>query len=148
MPERVPSPLGSIGSDWSLAAEAGLALFAVRLGLRRWGLMPLERFLSAWRAGASAEPSFDPERAARIVAAVARRGPLRAACLERSLATQLLCARRGLTTDLVIGVDRTATGLAAHAWLEQGSMPLAEGAETLARFAVLAPANRLPVPPG
>lgn len=45
-------------------------------------------------------------------------------CLSKSLALSLLLSRRGVVTDLRIGVDKHSEGMAAHAWLEHAGKPV------------------------
>ena len=58
--------------------------------------------------------------AARPVNLVAAR--LRATCLTRSLVLQWILARRGIGTELKVGVRNRGDGLHAHAWLECGGV--------------------------
>ena len=58
--------------------------------------------------------------AARPVNLVAAR--LRATCLTRSLVLQWILARRGIGTELKVGVLNRGDGLHAHAWLECGGV--------------------------
>ena len=60
--------------------------------------------------------------AARPVKLVAVR--LRATCLTRSLVLQWVLARRGIVTELKVGVRNEGDGLHAHAWLECGGVPV------------------------
>lgn len=57
-------------------------------------------------------------RVARLVSIAARHGPYRATCLRRTLALWWLLRRRGVSTDLRIGVKKDAGDLQAHAWVE------------------------------
>lgn len=57
---------------------------------------------------------------ARPVNLVAAR--LRATCLTRSLVLQWILARRGIGTELKVGVRNEGDGLHAHAWLECGGV--------------------------
>ena len=63
---------------------------------------------------------------ARMVSIAAHNGPYKASCLERSLATWWLLQRKGIHTELKIGVNNTAKSFAAHAWLEYPGHALAE----------------------
>jgi len=47
-------------------------------------------------------------------------------CLRRSLAMQTLLSKRGVNTDLFIGVRRNQEKLEAHAWLEYQGQPIGE----------------------
>jgi hypothetical protein len=47
-------------------------------------------------------------------------------CLRRSLVLKWLLSRRGIQTELRIGVRREAENLDAHAWLEYRDTPIGE----------------------
>lgn len=71
--------------------------------------------------------NVDVDCAARLIAVAGNHHPLAVRCLERALALQWLLARRGLATELKIGVLRHRGPLQAHAWLEFGGKPLDAG---------------------
>jgi hypothetical protein len=71
--------------------------------------------------------------AARPVNLVAAR--LRATCLTRSLVLQWVLARRGIGTDLKVGVRNEGEGLQAHAWLECGGVPVNDTVQAVHGFA-------------
>jgi Transglutaminase-like superfamily len=54
---------------------------------------------------------------------------MRAPCLSRALAAQAMLRRRGIGSSLCLGVARTGTSLAAHAWIELGQEIIVGGAE-------------------
>ncbi len=58
-------------------------------------------------------------------------------CLPRSLALQRMLARRGIASELRIGVRKEsngAGGIAAHAWVEVDGVPLGEPQAIEERF--------------
>ncbi|MFJ5802344.1 lasso peptide biosynthesis B2 protein [Streptomyces decoyicus] len=57
-------------------------------------------------------------------------------CLQRSLATTLLCRARGTWPSWIVGV-RTPP-FAAHAWVDVGGRPVGEPAESSTYRAILA----------
>jgi hypothetical protein len=64
----------------------------------------------------------------RAVMAVINRQP--ATCLERALVLQSWLAARGSAHDVVIGVRRADSGVAAHAWVDEvDRVPVNEFAE-------------------
>jgi len=63
---------------------------------------------------------------ARMLSIAAHNGLYKASCLERSLATWWLLQRKGIHTELKIGVSKKAKNFAAHAWLEYPGNVLAE----------------------
>jgi hypothetical protein len=68
----------------------------------------------------------DPCPTARMVSIAARRGPWRPACLSTALTLQWLLARRGISTELRLGVRRASAGIEAHAWVEHAGVALLE----------------------
>lgn len=71
------------------------------------------------------------------VAAVARRVPWRAKCLEQGFAAQWMLRRRSVPAILHYGVARKDGALVAHAWVRAGSIDVV-GCENSADFAELA----------
>ena len=66
---------------------------------------------------------FEVARLARAVVRTLRVLPTDSRCLMRSLVLTSLLARRGLATNVVIGVSFD-DGFAAHAWVEEQGQPL------------------------
>lgn len=96
----------------------------IRLGLWMLPSRILLRFVRNRAGGVRTLPgtTTTPSTAqiARAVQTVAGRIP-HASCLTQALATQLLMARYGRTSELCFGVTREETGsFAAHAWVEIG----------------------------
>lgn len=56
-------------------------------------------------------------------------------CLTRSLYLQRLLARRGVPTDLHIGVQLSDGQLLAHAWVEYAGHPLNDAPDVAERYA-------------
>jgi len=61
-----------------------------------------------------------------MVLAAARHSFFAATCLERSLALWWLLARRGVASQLRIGVRKTGEKFEAHAWVEHGGAAIGE----------------------
>ncbi len=97
--------------------HAWVALLLVRSALRVLSLPRLLRLIPP-ASRASTASRLPAERLVALVDVAARRVPLGATCLERSLAASWLLARHGLVAALHIGVVRRNGGVAAHAWLE------------------------------
>ena len=57
-------------------------------------------------------------KVSRMVSAAANHGFYSANCLKKSLLTWWLLGRRGITTDLKIGVNKEMGDFNAHAWVE------------------------------
>jgi hypothetical protein len=72
----------------------------------------------------AARPGADPERIAWALRVASRFVPW-PTCLVRALAAHRLLAEHGHTSDLRIGVAKSAAaGFAAHAWVEYGGAVL------------------------
>lgn len=78
------------------------------------------------------------ELTSRMVLAAARRSPVQATCLERSLALWWLLARQGIATRLRIGVRKDGEKFAAHAWVEHGGVAIGEPEEAHLHYAAFA----------
>lgn len=81
-------------------------------------------------------------RIARVVDIGSRRGPCKGTCLQRSLALWFLLRRRGVESDLRIGVRRDPEDFAAHSWVELDGFVLNDHQEIGSRFAPLDEAVR------
>jgi hypothetical protein len=115
--------------EWMLLTEAAVCFPAVELALR---LMPLRRLLTLCERGSrpDASPiSVSPERASRLVEAVARVCPFRATCLKRALVLYALLTRRGLSARLLLGTAKENGNFRAHAWVEHGGKVVLGGQE-------------------
>lgn len=123
--------LGLTGSQRLIFLQALVMLPLVTAGVRMAGLRRIQALL----AHASPRARGDAEEIARLVMAAARNGPCRASCLARSLALQWFLRRRGIDTQLRLGVRKQAGRLEAHAWLERQGLPLVERREDFAGFA-------------
>jgi hypothetical protein len=60
--------------------------------------------------------------------------PRDANCLERSLLTYRLLARRNANPELVAGVLRSDKGVVGHAWVTVDGHPVGESAEAIDRY--------------
>jgi hypothetical protein len=126
---------------WLLAqALALLPLTALALrvvGFNRWqtALARLAPVQGGATAGDEADILRRARAATRLVEAAARHGPFRAACLPRSLALWWLLRRRGIDTDLRIGVRKEAGRFEAHAWVELWGLVLNDTTDVRHRFA-------------
>jgi hypothetical protein len=133
---------------WDLL-RAAIWLLAVDLALRTVGFSAVRRRLR--RSGRSSHPGdrrggkADREEAEALgwaVAAASRHHLYPIRCLARSLVLQTLLARRGIRSELRIGVRTGDDGLQAHAWVEHEGRPLAESGDPEESFAALG------LPPG
>src|SRR5205807_5278478 len=98
------------------------------VGLRRWQSALTRLAPMGPRPKGDAASQISEGRAiARLVDAAARHGPYRATCLPRALVLWWLLRRRGIMSDLRIGVHKEAGQLTAHAWIELAGAPLNDG---------------------
>ena len=108
------------------------------LGLRVLGLPRLQSFLQC--RPLAAEPASVPtlpeiQGFGDAVNIAARYSPLRTTCLTRSLLLGWLLRRRGVTSELRIGVRLTQGMLDAHAWVECEGVPVNDRPDVKAQFA-------------
>jgi len=119
-----------------LLAQAWLLLPLVALSLR---LLGFRRTRAALLPPAAAVPCGEDLNAAQVVTRIAhsaaRRSPVHASCLARSLVVCRLLSRQGLVAELRIGVAKPDARLEAHAWVEHGGVVLSDGQDEDSRFA-------------
>lgn len=126
--------LGRADQRMLLAAVACMPLFW--LGLRVWGLPRFQARLERSKAAPSKEMSLLDIRALGELVNIAARhtlGPR--TCLTRSLLLGWLLRRRGVASDLRIGVRLTNGVLDAHAWVECGGIPVNDRPDVGTHFA-------------
>ncbi len=76
----------------------------------------------------------DIQKLGELVNTAARHVPFPATCLTRSLLLVWLLNRRGVSSDLRIGVRLTQGVLEAHAWVECGGIPVNDRVEVIRQF--------------
>ena len=126
--------------EWQVLGEAWICLLFVHLTLPFLQLERVQRVLGGLQAGARRSRAPREEPIPRLVALTrmaTRLQPGRIRCLQRSLALQLVLRRRGVATELCIGVRREGARLLAHAWLDHEGVPLGEPEGCADRFAPL-----------
>jgi len=119
-----------------VAAWLWLPLFW--LGLRLLGLPRLQAWLQRRPLGADPATALalpDIQALGEAVNIAARHTPFPATCLTRSLLLGWLLRRRGVASDLRIGVRLTQGALDAHAWVESAGVPVNDQADIAAQFA-------------
>jgi hypothetical protein len=124
---------------WTLC-QAWALLLAVDVGLRTLPFPQVQRAIAGVQpsmSGESGQTQATIQRLQRLVSVAARNHLYPMTCLRRSLALQWLLRRRGIVTQLRLGVQKEERDLNAHAWLEYAGHPIAESPEALARFASL-----------
>jgi len=129
--------LASFGAeDWRVLLTAWCLLPLIAMSLRMFDyprtLNAMRRFVQG--RGSAAAPEIQVERVTRLVGVAARHGACRANCLCLALAVWWLLARRGVETNLRIGVRKDETGFSAHAWVERDGVVLTGGAVARERY--------------
>lgn len=109
----------------------------VWLALWVWGLPRLQAWLARQPLPARAAPMPMDEVAGlgRAVNIAARLTPFPATCLTRSLLLVWVLRRQGVASELRIGVQLRDGVFRAHAWVEQGGVPVNDRADVAADFA-------------
>jgi hypothetical protein len=120
-----------------------VSLSLVALGLRWLGLRRVQALL-AWLAplpAARLEPPSpaahldQARRLATLVKQAAAGAPRPLTCLPQALTLWWLLRRRGLLTDLRLGVRKTGGSFEAHAWVEYEGVVLNDQPDVQQRFA-------------
>ena len=124
-----------------LAAMAWLPLFC--FGLHILGLRRFQDWLQHDRPSVETTLSQDEiVRIATLVNIAARLAFIPATCLTRSLLLRWMLQRRGIASQLRIGVRMNKGNLDAHAWVEYAGLPINDRpnvGEQFAPFAELLP---------
>lgn len=121
--------------EWKTLIAAGFWFPIVDALLRVGGLRAVRRL--AGRPAVAPRRGSCPSvgRTVQLVDAAGRIYLKRYGCLPRALVLQRILARRGVATELRIGVKTDMGRLHGHAWLEAGGMPLGEPAGVRDEFA-------------
>jgi hypothetical protein len=129
-------------SDWWILAQAWVLLLAVDLGLRALPFRRVQELLTLGRKDAddlqAGGALATVQRLGWLVGVAGRNHLYPMGCLRRSLVLQWLLGRRGIITDLQIGVRKEVDELNAHAWLEYEGQPLGEPQAIAVHYAPLA----------
>ncbi|MDZ4768487.1 MAG: lasso peptide biosynthesis B2 protein [Chloroflexota bacterium] len=115
-----------------------LLLPSIAVGLHRVGLKRMRATLEARTpqptAAATSDSTARARRLARMVNAAARLSPYKANCLKRALVLWWLLRRRGIASDIRIGVRKGAATLEAHAWVEIGGVVINDAPSFVGTF--------------
>lgn len=129
------------GAAWALRLAAPL--------LRSRGLQDAQAALSRWAPGrrTHADRATSVARMTYLVAVASDVGPRRPNCLQRSLVLWWLLRRRGIDSEVRIGVRRSRgkEGLDFHAWVEHDGRVLNDASDIRQHFATF---DRAIVPRG
>ena len=126
----------TLAQAYALLPASSLALWA--LGYRRCHAM-LARLAPRPRVPVAPEQQLAlAARTARLVRAANRRSVRPAACLSRSLTLWWLLRRRGIESQLRLGVRKGEQGFQAHAWVELAGQVVNDSADVVQQYAPFA----------
>lgn len=119
--------------------RAFLLLPVVGWGLRIVGFGGIQALLHRFSAAPGykftpGEVMENAVTASRMVSIASRHGFYRANCLPTSLALAYLLGKKGIPTDLRVGVRKVGGVFEAHAWIEFEGQPLSDDGEVHERF--------------
>jgi hypothetical protein len=131
-------------SGRALVREALLLPLLISMSFRLKGVPWTQAELRRWatQGATGSTPATSSEAADWIaLAQLGQRSVRRAAgvggnCLVRSLTLWTMLLRRGVVTDLRVGVRRREGKIEAHAWLEFAGMPVNENQENVDSYSV------------
>jgi len=135
------------GQEWGYLSRALLLLPLLRLSLKLWSFQSVLRFLERSAPLPKTETATPPThsfgplsqeqivRLVRMVNVAANKGLLKANCLPRSLAIWWLLRRRGVESELRLGVKPLDDAIQAHAWVEHNGQVLNDSIEVRQQFA-------------
>jgi hypothetical protein len=121
-------------ADWRVLAESAATLLVIQAALFFVPIARLLTWIGPVRTGVSAPTAEGVLRVTWLLRVAAR--VTQAKCLATSLALSRMLARRGVATDLRIGVQTEGGVFKAHAWVEWQSRVLNDHPNNLRRFAV------------
>ena len=106
------------------------------LGLRVFGLARLQAWIEhSPRAKKTSYSVTELQGIGTLVNSAAHYAPGPVTCLTRSLLLRWLLRRRGIASDLRIGVQLVQGRLDAHAWVEVAGVPINDAPDVGQRFA-------------
>ena len=123
--------------------QAWFALPIVDIGLRLLPFRTVQKFASASQKQRSVPVSSrqrvidDLQKYAELVRIASHTHLFTLTCLRQSLTLQWLLARRGIKTDLQLGVRKDEGSLQAHAWLTYNGLPILSSDNVEERFTSL-----------
>jgi len=123
-----------------LLAQAVAALPVVSVGLSLLGWRRLRSILKRRANGGPAQfprSAEYPLQAARMSNIAGGGRGLRATCLQRSVTLWWLLDHQGIDCKVIIGVNKDAQVLHAHAWVEHEGQPLNDRSDIRDDFAAL-----------
>ena len=116
--------------------QAMLLLPVFWAGLRALGLSRLHAWVTrAPLAAGASRLDVEPATIGALINSAGNHGPFPSTCLTRSLLLHWLLHRRGVRSEMRIGVRITDGRLDAHAWVEYEGRPLNDAQDVAERFA-------------
>jgi len=118
--------------EWQLLITSAILLPLTALGLHLIGLKRTHRFMKYFTSATPKTSLLEEQKLqdgriiARMVEVAANHGLYQANCLKKSLVLWWLLKRKGITTELKIGVGKDGDDFCAHAWVELNGMPLTD----------------------
>lgn len=143
MRRRVTRLLALSSRDRRLLVLAVVVQPLVRLALRALGFrrchLALRRLAPGTRRSEATTraPLEEATRAAQLVHSAGLHGLLDRGCLTHSLTLWWLLRRRGIDSEICIGVRKVGNRLEAHAWVECSGTVVSDHPEVGRRFAPL-----------
>ena len=128
----------------AILLRAALLFPLITVSLRLRGFRATQRWLQSCLGKPAVAPlsadaaSAQIQMVSRMVLAAARHSFFAATCLERSLALWWLLERRGIASQLRIGVRKTGDKFEAHAWVEHEGVAIGEPEATHLHYAAFA----------
>jgi hypothetical protein len=124
-----------------MLVQAVFLPMAVAAGFRIAGVRRTQRWLRRWaRKRKTATAGFDAAAvilsARRAQRMAARNAGIGGTCLVRSLTLWAMLLRRGVDSELRVGVRKKEGKLEAHAWVEYGGVPLNESWDNVGTYSV------------
>jgi hypothetical protein len=124
--------------DWLGLLEAWWVLLGFFLAIRWIRFDRLKKFsLHNNKTIVQADALTRAWRRQRLVSMAARLHLLSMTCLPRALTLCWMLGRRGILTQLCIGINRSSTGMLAHAWVDVDGQAIGEPEDISERFALL-----------
>lgn len=125
--------------EWVFLIEAWWILFGFYLALRWMSYNRLNKSMppQAKIFFDSTSQLFFAERLKQLLEISSRLHLLRMTCLVKSSALRWMLLRRGIPVQVRIGVNKTSTGMHAHAWVELQGEPIGEAENVSERFTIL-----------
>ena len=124
------------GTDQRIFMTAVLVLPAFWWGLRTFGFSRMQRWIDRTREGNATPRSMEDLLAiGTLVNIAANYAPGTVTCLTRSMVLVWLLRRRGVPSQLRIGVRLVQGALEAHAWVECAGLPINDRPDVREQFA-------------